>query len=82
MNVKRLIAGGLVAAVAAAFVKKVMLHRRAEWEGLTESEARSKLDEKLPGKIPAEKRSAISDVVVGKMRDRGVLVDDAAVPTT
>ncbi len=72
----------LIVAIAAA-AKKSKATRASEWHGLTESEARSKLDAKLPGKIPAEKRSAISDKVVGKMRARGVLVDaadDAEVP--
>lgn len=80
MTKKRLIVLVLVIAAIAACAKKGKSHRGSDWHGLTESEARSKLDAKLPDKIPAEKRSAISDKVVAKMRDRGVISDDAVVP--
>jgi hypothetical protein len=80
MTRKRLIVLTLLIVVIAACGKKAKSHRESEWHGLTESEARSKLDAKLPGKIPAEKRSAISDKVVAKMRDRGVISEDPAVP--
>lgn len=67
----------LIVAIAAC-TKSSKSKRASEWHGLTESEARSKLETKLPGKIPAEKRAAISDKVVAKMRDRGVITDEAA----
>ena len=65
------------AVVAAVAAKKAASGRESEWRGLTESEARSKLDAKLPDRIPEEKRSQISDKVVAKMRDRGIIVEDA-----
>lgn len=65
-------------AMAAAAAKKAKGGGAAEWHGLTESEARTKLDAKLPSKIPADKRLAISDKVVAKMRDRGVISEDDA----
>ena len=80
MTKKRLILLVLLIGVVAACAKRSKSYRASEWHGLTESEARSKLDSKLPGKIPAEKRSAISDKVVAKMRDRGVISDEPAVP--
>ena len=80
MTKKRLILLVVLIGVLAACAKKSKSHRESEWHGLTESEARSKLESKLPGKIPAEKRSAISDKVVAKMRDRGVISEDPAVP--
>jgi hypothetical protein len=80
MTKNRLILLILLIVVIAACAKKAKPHRESEWHGLTESEARSKLDAKLPGKIPAEKRSAISDKVVAKMRDRGVISEDPVVP--
>ena len=80
MTKKRLILLVLLIGVVAACAKKSKTHRASEWHGLTESEARAKLETKLPGKIPAEKRSAISDKVVAKMRDRGVISEDPAVP--
>ena len=66
----------LIVVVAAIAKKKSRAAGPSEWQGLTESEARSKLDAKLPDRIPADKRSAISDKVVGKMRERGVLADE------
>ena len=70
----------LVVVVSGACAKKAKSHRESEWHGLTESGARSKLDAKLSGQIPAEKRSAISDKFVAKMRDRGVISEDPVVP--
>ena len=78
MTKKRLIVLTLLIVVIAACAKKAKSHRVSEWHGLTESDVRSKLETKLPGKIPAEKRSAISDKVVAKMRDRGVISEDPA----
>lgn len=80
MTKNRMILLVLVIAAIAACAKTAVSRRESEWHGLTESEARSKLDAKLPGKIPAAKRSAISDKVVAKMRDRGVLSDSPVVP--
>ena len=80
MTKKRLILLVVLIGVLAACAKKSKSHRESEWHGLTESEARAKLDAKLPGKIPADKRGVISDKVVAKMRDRGVIVEDSVVP--
>ncbi len=83
MSKQRLIWSAVVVAVialAVACVKKTVSKRESEWHGLTEREARAKLDEKLPGKIPADKREQIADKVVSKMRDRGVLSEDSTVP--
>ena len=80
MTKNRLIVLVLLIGVIAACAKKATSHKESEWHGLTESEARAKLDAKLPGKIPAEKRDVISDKVVAKMRDRGVIVEDSVVP--
>ncbi len=80
MSKKRLILLVALIVLVAAFAKKGKAHRESEWHGLSESEVRAKLDAKLPGKVPAEKRSAISDKVVAKMRDRGVIVDETAAP--
>ena len=80
MTKNRFVVVALLIVVIAACAKKAKSHRASEWHGLTESEARSKLETKLPGKIPAEKRSAISDKVVAKMRDRGVISEDVDGP--
>lgn len=78
MTKRRLALVSAAAILIAAVVKKASSHRASEWHGLTEAELRSKLDEKLPSRIPDEKREAISDKVVEKMRERGHLGDDAA----
>lgn len=57
-------------------VKQAMSYRRSEWRGLSESEARAKLDAKLPSRIAEDKRGAISDKFVAKMRDRGVISEE------
>ena len=62
-----LIVGGIAA------VAKLVTARKAEWQGLTESQVREKLDSRLPGRIPDEKRAAVADKVVSKMQERGVL---------
>lgn len=80
MTKNRLILIAVLIVAIAACAKTAKSRRESEWRGLTEREARSKLDAKLPGMIPAEKRSAISDKVVAKMRERGVLSDNLVVP--
>jgi hypothetical protein len=64
-------------AVAVAFAAKLIEAKKAEWEGMAESDVRAKLDARLPEKVPAEKRSEIANKVVGMMRDQGVLREDA-----
>jgi hypothetical protein len=46
------------------------------WKGMSDDEARDRLEQRLPGKIPDDKREEIKDAVVKKMHERGVLVDD------
>ena len=77
MTKQRLIMVAVVLLIMMA-IKKAMSHRQSEWRGLSESEARSRLDARLPSRIPDDKRTAISDKVVAKMRDRGVLREDVA----
>ena len=76
MSKKTIIVVLVLLVVLAAIGKLAKSPQRSEWHGLTESEARSKLDAKLPGKIPNDKRTMISDKMVGKMRERGVIVED------
>lgn len=78
MTKRRLILA-IAAVVIVLGVKRAKSSRESEWHGLTESEVRSKLDAKLPGRIPDDKRSAISDKVVAKMHDRGVISKDPVV---
>ncbi len=61
-------------AVAARFVGA----KKAEWEGLTESQVRDKLDARMPDRVPDDKRAAVADKVIAAMRSRGKLVEDKA----
>jgi len=76
MTKRRLLVAVVAAVLIAGCVKKMKSHRESEWHGLTETEARSKLEGKLPSRVPEDKRSAISDKVIAKMRDRGVISED------
>jgi hypothetical protein len=62
-----LIVGGIAA------VAKLVTARKAEWQGLTEAQVRQKLDARLPDRMPSEKRAAVADKAVSKMRERGML---------
>lgn len=62
-----LLAGGV------AVVVKYLQDQRAEWEGLTEPEVREKLATKFGDRVPTEAQGQISDAVVTKMRERGML---------
>ena len=67
--------------IAALIGLIVMISKKAksdrdQWQGMTEDEVRSRLDERLPNRVPEERREAIADTIVGKMRDRGVLADE------
>ena len=72
---KKLFKLAVLAAIGFGLYKAVA-KQRAQWEGLTESEVRSRLDSKLAGKVPPEKAQMIGDTVVGQMRARGVLADE------
>ena len=71
-----LLVGGMAA------VAKLVTAKKAEWQGLTESQVREKLDSRLPDRMPDEKRADVADKVVSKMRERGVLreQDEATAP--
>jgi hypothetical protein len=73
---KKLFKFGLFAALAAG-VMKLISTQKAEWQGLTEPEVRDKLHTKLDAKMPGEKVDQIGDKVVEKMRQRGVLGEEA-----
>ena len=73
---KKLIKLAFLIAIVVA-VAKALEAKKAEWEGMTETDVRAKLDARLPEQMPAEKRAEIADKVVGKMREKGVLGEDA-----
>ena len=70
--VKKLLKLALMVGGIAA-VAKIVTAKKAEWQGLTEPEVRERLDSRLPDRMPDEKRAAVADKVVSKMRQRGVI---------
>ncbi len=72
---KKLVKLALIIGVIAVLAK-VVAAKMANWQGLTESEVRDKLESRLPKWVPGEKRAEIADEVVAGMRGRGVLRDD------
>lgn len=73
--VKRLIILGLFVAAFVAIAKAIQ-QQCAAWAGLTESEVRTKFETKVGGRMPAEKTTAVADMVVAAMRDRGFLEEE------
>lgn len=63
---------------AVTVAAKLVAAKKAEWQGLTEADVRDKIASRLPDRVPDEKRAAVADKVVGKMRARGVLREDPA----
>jgi hypothetical protein len=74
---KKLIKLALVVG-AVAVAARLVGAKKAEWEGLSESQVRDKLDAHLPDRVPDEKRAEVADKVVAKMRSRGKLAEDEA----
>ena len=64
---KFLIIAGLLAAIA-----RVLASKRAEFVGLSDSEAKAKFEEKLGPWIGDEKAAELADQVVPKMKDAGL----------
>ena len=49
---------------------------REQWQGLSEDELRGRLDQRLPGQIPDDKRELIAETIVTKMKDRGAIAEE------
>ncbi len=77
LAMKKLIKLALVIG-AVAVAARLIGAKKAEWEGLSESQVRVKLDARLPDRVPDDKRVAVADKVVAAMRSRGKLVEDKA----
>lgn len=57
---------------------KYLVSKRDEYSGLTESEAKARMESKLAPRVGDEKASEIADQVVPVLRDRGLVQADAA----
>ena len=68
----------LVAAILALAVsmKKKCSQQRDRWQGLSEADARERLDHRIPSRMPDQRRAAMTDKIIGRMRGRGMLIDD------
>ena len=66
----------VIAAIGA--IAKAIESQKKEWAGLTESEARAKLDRRIGDRMPADKKAEITDKVVSKMKQHGGLKEEAA----
>jgi len=66
----------LLAAIAFGVMK--LLEEKKNWEGLTEDEARDRINEKLSPRVPAEKLEQVTDQIVTQMKARGVLLNEPA----
>ena len=64
-----------IAAGAVAFVVRLIASQKREWQGLTETELRERLQTRIPDRVPEEKRAEIIDTVVAKLRGT---TDDSA----
>ncbi len=72
--VKKLLLAAVMLGIIAMAMKKAKMDSE-EWHGLSEREARDRLEERLPNQIPDDRREHIKDTIVTKMRDRGVLTE-------
>ena len=70
---KFLLFAGLLAAIA-----RVMASKKAEFAGLSDSEARAKFEQKLGPWIGDEKAAEVADQVVPKLKEAGLLEPKAA----
>jgi hypothetical protein len=72
---KRLLFVAMIIGALTLIAKKAS-QQREEWHDISEADARSKLDQRLPSRMPEEKKAEVTDKIVDKMRERGVIIDD------
>jgi len=70
---KYLLIAVVIGAVALA-VKKLTAGKD-DWTNLTEDEARQRLHDRFPDRMPEEKKDVVTEKIVSKMRDKGVIID-------
>ncbi len=74
---KRLFRLALLAALVFGIYK--LMEEKKNWTGLTEDEAREKLNTKLSPRVPPEKLEQVTDQIVDQMKARGVLRTEPAI---
>jgi hypothetical protein len=60
---------------AVALVVKKLSSGRDDWTNLTEEEARQRLHDRFPDRMPDDKKEVVTDKIVSKMRDKGAIID-------
>lgn len=60
---------------AVALVVKKLTAGKGDWTNLTEAEARQRLHDRFPDRMPEEKKDVVTEKIVSKMRDKGVIID-------
>lgn len=60
------------------FAGKLVAQQKEKWQGLTESEARSRI-EAMASKVDEDKAKDIADQIVAVLLERGVLKEDTVV---
>lgn len=70
---KRLFKLALIAGAVVALVRFVALRQIGEFKGMSEFEARARLNTKLPDRIPEPRREEAIDRIVAKLDEKGVL---------
>ncbi len=58
------------------FAGRLVMMKKDEYYGLTESEARSKITDKLGKRVGQEKANEVADQVIPLLKDRGVVRSD------
>lgn len=71
---KLLLLAGVIGLLALIIKKRST--DRTDWKDLTASEARDRLNDRFPERVPADKRDMVTEKIVTKMREKGVLADD------
>lgn len=64
------------------FAGKMIAQKKSEFYGISESEARSKLETKLSSRLSEEKASEIVDQIIPKLLKKGVIKADEVVEAT
>lgn len=58
------------------FAGRLVMMKKDEYYGLTESEARSKITDKIGKRVGADKANEVADQVIPLLKDRGVVKPD------
>lgn len=65
-----------IVAALVGFAVRMAAEKKKEFTGLTESEAREKLEEKLSPRLGDEAAADVAETVVDKLKGRGILAED------